>query len=240
LPRAKARRHAEANLQRPEKGHDVKGLRHQGGGVEQIIAVATGGQRRSQEGQPGSPARGVVRPRRGFLWRASGRPWPWGRRAWSPAVRKRRRARGEQHARGQAVDHPGEQDTPQGGLHQARGQGMNAEQGIDGGQKERVEKGPVRRGGVGRRKGIPILAKAVAVALQQANRQGVVRALVHQQGRGFDDTAEVKGDAEAQKDAQGDHDEQPTRYFAGHERDPVRMRARLAAQRKPGAQHVET
>ena len=55
---------------------------------------------------------------------------------------------------------------------------MNAENGVDGGDEERVEEGPVRRGGVGWGEGIPGAFKSETFAFDQTRAEGVIGALI--------------------------------------------------------------
>ena len=64
----------------------------------------------------------------------------------------------------QAIRQPGHEQAGEHGLEQARGQGVGADEGIDPGHERGVEEGPVGRGRIRLREGIPRPVEAVAVA----------------------------------------------------------------------------
>jgi hypothetical protein len=108
---------------------------------------------------------------------------------------------------GAHAEDPAADQVRQEGVEEADGHGLDdpgrervgAEEGVDGGQVERIEKAPMRgrRIGGGHRPGS--LAKGEAVSAEDAQRQGVVRNLVKGAGQDFDGVAEIEGGGEAEE-----------------------------------------
>lgn len=179
---------AEGALQGPEERSDGEGLGHDGGGVEDEVAV-DGGAGGGDEGERGGEG---GRPR---CWRSGGRGGERGK------VCGGARVRGEEGA-SQAVDHDGKEDAAGDGLEEAHGEWMGTEDAVDCGDDEGVEEGPVRGGCFRRGEGIPGAGEAEAFAFEEADGEPVVGALVGEQRRGVYDIAVVEGDGYAKENGE--------------------------------------